>query len=82
MNVLLSVLQVKHYMRVTSDLLYITFCRKRIEPKIEAKNRTLNPAYILNSVDISVNRFSPTLYNDTHGFMDVEFPTVLILFGG
>ena len=40
MNVLLFVLQVKHYMQVTSDLLYITFCRKRIESKTEAKNRT------------------------------------------
>jgi hypothetical protein len=29
MSVLLSVLQVKHYTQVTSDLLYITFCRKR-----------------------------------------------------
>jgi hypothetical protein len=36
------------------------FCRKLIEPKIEAKNRTLNRAYILNNIDISMNRFSPT----------------------
>jgi hypothetical protein len=60
--VLFSVLQVKHYMQITSDLLYITFCRKLIEPKIEAKNRTLNRAYILNSINISMNRFSPHWY--------------------
>jgi hypothetical protein len=42
--------------QVTSYLLYITFYRKHIEPKIKAKNRRLNRANILNRIDISMNR--------------------------
>jgi hypothetical protein len=40
MNVLVSVLYLTIYIQAKPDLLYITFCKKRIGPKIEAKNRT------------------------------------------
>ena len=50
-------------MKIQKNLFNEPIFNERIELKIEVMNRILNREFILNNIDISVNRFNPNTLN-------------------